>query len=134
MEGEIIVRAPQDIPCDQKRWDAKYRVIDDAQNPFIVNPQLIRIESRSSIDVVVSRIAENTFLGIQNNYYISCPNFGIAIPPISDLKETFWITEKLIRAGMPNPDAVTVAQILRATCFYDGPDIPEELRDENDEE
>lgn len=126
MEGNIKIRAPKDIPCDQTHWNAKYQVIHDAGDYFSVNPRLIRIESRSSIDVIVAQISEKTILGLQENYYISSPNFGVAIPGISSLEETHWITEKLMNAGMPNPDAVTVAQVLRAMCYYDGPTEPDE--------
>lgn len=130
MEGKILIKAPADVPCDQKNWYAKYHTVHDAKDYYCVNPQLIRIESRSAIDVVAARVFEKGFLGIQENWYISCPNFGVAIPPISSLAETHWIMEKLMHAGMPAPDAVTVAQVLFAMTRYDGPDEPEDDEDE----
>lgn len=104
---EIIVKAPKDIDCDMKQWSARYAVLG------VGEARLVRIESRSSIDVVVAKIAENSFLGPQESYYISSPNFGIAIPSIPSLQETFWITEQLLNHEMPAPDAVTVAKVLQ---------------------
>lgn len=99
MDMDIIIKAPAAFDCDQKEWPAKYRII--GFDPAM----LIQIESRSSIDVVVALV--------QDDFYISSPNFGVAIPSINNLNDAFWITEKLIHAGMPTPDAVTVAQVLR---------------------
>lgn len=107
---KIIVKPPRDIDCDMAQWPAQYAVLGAGA------ARLIRIESRSSIDVVVAKIAENGFLGPQESYYISSPNFGVAIPGIGSLQESFWIMEKLM-CGMPTPDAVTVAQVLR--CLED---------------
>lgn len=104
---EIIVKAPKDIDCDMKQWPAQYAVLGAGE------ARLVRIKSRSAIDVVVTKIAENGFLGVQESYYISSPNFGVAIPGIPSLQETFWITEQLLRYEMPAPDAVTVAAVLR---------------------
>lgn len=78
------------------------------------NVRFIAIESQSAIDVVVSRISSHdTILGTYTRYYISSPNYGVAIPWISSLAETNWITEHLLGAGMPTPDAITVAQVLQ---------------------
>ena len=104
---EIIVKAPKDLDCDMKQWPAQYAVLGAGE------ARLVRIQSRSSIDVVVAKVAENGFLGPQESYYISSPNFGVAIPGIPSLQETHWITEKLIGHEMPTPDAVTVAAVLR---------------------
>lgn len=104
---EIIVKAPKDIDCDLKQWPARYAVLGAGE------VRLVRIESRSAIDVVVAKIAENGFLGPQTSYYISSPNFGVAIPGIPSLLETFWIMERLLAVEMPAPDAVTVAQVLQ---------------------
>lgn len=104
---EIIVKSPTDLDCDMKQWPARYAILG------AVDARLVRIESRSSIDVVVTKIAENGFLGPQESYYISSPNFGVAIPGISSLQEEYWITEQLLNHEMPTPDAVTVAAVLR---------------------
>lgn len=104
---EIIVKAPRDIDCDMKQWPARYAVLGTGES------RLIRIESRSAIDVVVAKIAENGFLGPQVSYYISAPNFGVAIPGIPSLLEEHWIAEQLLNHEMPTPDAVTVAAVLR---------------------
>lgn len=104
---EIIVKAPKDIDCKMRQWDARYAVLG------VGEARLVRIESRSAIDVVVAKIAENGLLGPQESYYISSPNFGVAIPGISSLLEEFWITEQLLNHEMPAPDAVTVAAVLR---------------------
>lgn len=78
------------------------------------NVRLLAIESRSAIDVVVTRIVNHsTILGTHSRYYVSSPNYGVAIPWISSLADARWISEHLIAAGMPTPDAVTVAQVLR---------------------
>lgn len=104
---EITIKAPKDIDCDMKQWPARYAVLGTGA------ARLVRIESRSAIDVVVAKIAENGFLGPQESYYVSSPNFGVAIPGIPSLQEEYWITEQLLRMEMPAPDAVTVAQVLR---------------------
>ena len=104
---EIIVKAPHNIDCDRKQWTAQYTVLGSGV------ARLIRIESRSAIDVVVAKITENNLLGIQENYYVSAPNFGVAIPGVPSLQDEYWITEKMIHYNMPAPDAVTVAAVLR---------------------
>lgn len=96
---EITVKTPRNIDCDMKEWPAKYTILSEN------GVTLLRIKSRSSIDVVVAEV--------QGEYYISVPNFGVAIPSISSLSETLWITEKLMRYDLPAPDAVTVAQVLK---------------------
>lgn len=108
---EITIKAPKDLDCDMKQWSARYAVLGFG------NARLIRIESRSAIDVVVAKIAENAFLGPMDTYYISSPNFGVAIPGIQNLSEEFWITEQLLMREMPVPDAVTIAQVLRNIIF-----------------
>lgn len=107
MNVEIIVKAPRDIDCDMTQWPARF-FVSGAENA-----QLVQIQSRSAIDVVVAKIAENGPLGVQANYYISSPTFGVAIPSIPSLLEEYWITEQLLGHGMPAPDAVTVAAVLR---------------------
>lgn len=103
----IIVTAPRDFDCGQKQWSARYTVLGAGE------ARLIRIESRSAIDVVVAKIAENGFLGSQESYYISSPTFGVAIPGSPSLLEDYWIAEQLLIHEMPAPDAVTVAAVLR---------------------
>ena len=93
---------------DIQSWHATYQVT------AADNVRLLAIESRSSIDVVVAKIVNHsTIFGTHVRYYVSSPNFGIAIPCIGSLAETNWITEHLVGAGMSKPDAVTVAQVLR---------------------
>ena len=93
---------------DIQSWHATYQVT------AADNVRLLAIESRSAIDVVVARISShNTILGSYTRYYLSSPNYGIAIPRISSLADAHWINERLIEAGMPTPDAITVAQVLR---------------------
>lgn len=104
---EIIVKAPRDFDCDMKQWPARYAVLGAG------GARLVRIDSRSAIDVVVAKIAENGFLGPQESYYISSPNYGVAIPGVPSLLEDYWIAEQLLNHEMPVPDAVTVAAVLR---------------------
>ena len=98
---EIIIKAPRGMNCGMKEWTAQYNYLGAG------NTRLIRIISRSSIEVIVVWIVE------ENYYYISSPNFGIAIPGIPSLEETFWITEQLMNHEMSAPDAVTVAAVLK---------------------
>jgi hypothetical protein len=58
-------------------------------------------------------IDHSPIFGVYTKYYVSSPNYGVAIPWISSLEDANWITERLIGAGMPTPDAVTVARVLR---------------------
>lgn len=46
-------------------------------------------------------------------YYISVPNYGIALPEIENLNESAWIVDRLLVRNMPRVDAVTIAQVLR---------------------
>lgn len=103
---EIIVKAPRDIDCDMKQWPARYTV-----HPSNQDTRYITIESRSSIEVVVAKVKMPYHI-VDAYYYIAVPNFGVAIPGIGSLQENFWIMEQLMH-GMPAPDAVTVAQVLR---------------------
>lgn len=86
---EIIVKAPHDIDCYKMQWSARYAALGAGE------ARLIRIESRSAIDVVVSKLVENGVLGPQESYYISSPNFGVAIPGVPSLLEDYWIAEQL---------------------------------------
>lgn len=109
MKKTIIIKAPKDLDCDILEWNAVYSYNAGSNDEV----RLLAIESRSAIEVVVAKIHKNSVLGMSVEYYISSPNFGVAIPSISTLMETYWITEKLLNAGMSAPDAVTIAQILR---------------------
>lgn len=102
----IIVQAPRDIDCDMKEWPAEYAVMFGSQDT-----RYITIESRSSIEVVIAKI--KMLPPVDFYYFVSSPNFGVAIPGIDSLQQTFWITEKLMNSGMSAPDAVTVAVVLR---------------------
>ncbi len=104
---EILITAPKEINCRMQRWAAEYSI------PVSGETRFIRIASRSEIEVVVSKFSEATVLGLETNYYICSPNFGVAIPGIPSLLEDHWITEQLHLHGMPASDAVTVAQVLR---------------------
>ena len=104
---EVVIRAPKDIECNVNEWSARYTVQGGG------DVRLVRVESRSCIDVIVAKVTEKGILGPQESYYISSPNFGVAIPGIPTLQETYWITEQLLDHNMPAPDAVTVAQVLR---------------------
>lgn len=90
-----------------REWDARYAVKGQE------NVRVLTIESRSAIDVVVAKSTEEGFFGEQVNYYVASPNFGVAIPGISTLEETFWIGEQLCANNMSEADAITVAQVLR---------------------
>lgn len=103
----ITIKTPKGMDCDKREWSAKYGA---RAYPGAV---VVQIESRSAISVIVTKIAENGLIGPLTNYYISSPNFGIAIPAISSLQKDSWITEQLLNNGMPAPDAVTIAQVLR---------------------
>ena len=115
----IIIKAPAWTDCDTGEWEAHYHVTGGG------NAKLINIKSRSAIEVVVAKIPQETAVGYVTFYYISSPNFGVAIPSIPSLLETHWITEKLIHANMPHPDAVTVAQVIL--------DMEELILDKNDD-
>lgn len=104
---QITIKTPEYIDCDIKEWNAAYRA--EGQRDV----RLVRIESRSAVEVIVAKISQETILGTLVEYYISSPNFRVAIPGISTLYETHWITEQLLNAELPAPDAVTVAQVLR---------------------
>ena len=91
-----------------RSWQATYTVLS------VDNVRIITIDSRSAIDVVVAKIVNHsTIFGTHVRYYVSSPNFIIAIPCFGSLAETNWITERLIGLGMPTPDAVTVTQVLQ---------------------
>lgn len=104
---EIMIKAPKDIKCNAEQWTARYTVQGTGE------ARLVRVESRSCIDLIVAKVTEKGLLGPRDSYYISSPNFGVAIPGIPTLQETYWITEQLLEHKMPPPDAVTVAQVLR---------------------
>lgn len=88
-------------------WQASYKVTSAD------NVCLVTIDSRSAIEVVVAKLPTRSFLGNMTKYYVAIPNYGIAIPYITSMSESNWIAEHLIGLGMPAPDAVTIAQVLR---------------------
>lgn len=108
MKKTIEINVPSDIETTQQRqWVAHYKVCGNA------DAKLIEIEARSYIEVIVAKISRNTVIGPDTSYYVSSPNFGVAIPSIPSLLEGSWIREKLMEAGLPMPDAVTISQVLR---------------------
>lgn len=116
MKKTITIKCPdwaydKDNPFSRREWPATYEAAGAG------NVRYITIEARSAIEVVVARVDNPHPLFGGPQYYISSPNFGVAIPYTPDLNETHWITEKLIGAEMNAPDAVTVAQVLR--CLED---------------
>lgn len=107
----IEIKSPDWIEGTPRKWDARYGIVAGTPNVWVIS-----IESRSSIEVVIAQAGS---LG-GDQYYISSPNFGVAIPGIPSLRETHWITEKLIHGGMPGVDAATVAQVLRDLTDFMG--------------
>lgn len=116
MKKTIQIKCPDWVkvePCPWaakqygREWPATYEVAG------VQNVRYITIEARSLIEVVVAlhNVQNKLFGGAK--YYISSPNFNVAIPYTPELDETHWITEKLLEAEMNAPDAVTVAQVLR---------------------
>ena len=98
------------IRTSTESWNAEYTVQGNR------DAQIVRIKSRSSITVVIAKIMENLpLVGKTVTYYISVPNYGIALPKIESLNESAWIVDKLLVRNMPRADAVTIAQVLR--CF-----------------
>ena len=83
------------IRTSTETWSAEYTVQGNR------DAQIVRIKSRSSITVVIAKIMENLpLVGKTITYYISVPNYGIALPEIENLNESAWIV-------------VTIAQVLR---------------------
>lgn len=102
----IVIKAPQDIDTgSQRTWEATFKVVQGT------DAMLVNIEARSAIDVIVAKLPDVYGYG-GFNYYISSPNFNVAIPNIGTLHETWWIMEKLMNNDMPAADAVTVAKVL----------------------
>lgn len=79
------------------------------------NVALIRaVNAREPICVFDKRSNGNLpLVGTTVTYYISVPNYGIALPEIESLNESAWIVDKLLVRNMPRADAVTIAQVLR---------------------
>lgn len=93
------------IRTSTESWNAEYTVQGNR------DAQIVRIKSRSSI---IAKIMENLpLVGKTVTYYISVPNYGIALPEIESLNESAWIVDKLLVRNMPRADAVTIAQVLR---------------------
>lgn len=102
----IVIKAPQGVDVgSHKSWEACYKVTKG--NGAIH----VGIEARSAVEVIVAKLPDVYGYG-GFNYYISSPNFNVAIPNIGTLHETWWIMEKLINNDMPAADAVTVATVL----------------------
>ena len=96
------------IRTSTETWNAEYTVQGNR------DAQIVRIKSRSSITVVIAKIMENLpLVGKTITYYISVPNYGIALPEIENLNESAWIVDRLLVRNMPRVDAVTIAQVLR---------------------
>ena len=63
------------IRTSTETWSAEYTVQGNR------DAQIVRIKSRSSITVVIAKIMENLpLVGKTITYYISVPNYGIALP------------------------------------------------------
>lgn len=83
----------------EKPWEARYWCTHHDGSSVAIS-----VESRSAFDIIVTRI--------NYSYYISVPGYGIALPNIGSIEDTFWITEKMVARDMPIPDAITAAQVL----------------------
>lgn len=71
------------IRTSTESWNAEYTVQGNR------DAQIVRIKSRSSITVVIAKIMENLpLVGKTVTYYISVPNYGIALPEIESLNES----------------------------------------------
>lgn len=121
MSKTITIKCPEWIHLEPCPWAAK-QYTDTWPATYTVNGvqnvRYITIESRSFIEILVAlHHVQNRFLG-DVQYYISSPNFNVAIPYTPDLMDTLWITEQLIDAQMNTPDAITVAQVLRDIGNY----------------
>ena len=68
----------------------------------------VKIRANSEIEVVIAKLP----MMFGTEYFISSPNFGVAIPSISSLDDSFWIKEKFIAAGVPDIDAAAIAKVL----------------------
>ena len=67
------------IRTSTETWNAEYTVQGNR------DAQIVRIKSRSSITVVIAIIMENLpLVGKTITYYISVPNYGIALPEIEN--------------------------------------------------
>ena len=90
------------IRTSTETWSAEYTVQGNRDAQIV------------SITVVIAKIMENLpLVGTTVTYYISVPNYGIALPEIESLNESAWIVDKLLVRNMPRADAVTIAQVLR---------------------
>lgn len=79
------------IRTSTETWSAEYTVQGNR------DAQIVRIKSRSSITVVIAKIMENLpLVGTTVTYYISVPNYGIALPEIESLNESAWIVDRLL--------------------------------------
>lgn len=63
------------------------------------------VEGRSALTVIAGSSMNGTFICV--------PNFGVGCEG-SDFGDTFYNMEKLIHAGLPRVDAITVAKALAA--------------------
>ena len=82
------------IRTSTESWNAEYTVQGNR------DAQIVRIKSRSSITVVIAKIMENLpLVGKTVTYYISVPNYGIALPEIESLNESAWIVAKYAACG-----------------------------------
>ena len=87
-------------------WEAQYQIIRGVDAIFVA------ISSRSEIEVVVAKLDDPNGSG-RKVFFVSCPNFGIALSSVSSLTETSWIAERLIVQNMPESAALTLTQVLQ---------------------
>lgn len=100
-----------DTNKDALSWEAEYSVIGEG------NAHIVQISSLSVFDVVVARVTVDwgKEFGVEPypRYCIAVPAFHAVADGYADLLQTGHITSTLVECGMPEVDALTVAQVLR---------------------
>ena len=96
---------------NEQRWPAEYRVMGEG------NAHIVQIESLSSITLVVSKVLVDWYASVgmppYYSYYVAVPNFNAVTEGYESLRQTEHLTDSLIDQGMPEVDALTIAQVLR---------------------
>ena len=109
MKIEIVV--PRDEVNEMQKWSAEYQVRGTR------DVTLVDIESRSSFQVMVVRVWVDWLVddGVEpyNRYCICVPAFRVVLDGYGDLMQTGHMTASMVEQGMPQVDALTVAQVLR---------------------
>ena len=102
----ILINPSDWLECeDCSEWEAQYEV-NTSENVCVV----VVLVSFNWLEIVIAKYGDPALS--DGTYYIAVLDGRTAAFGVSDLTDSYELTEKLLMAGMHTTDAITIAQVL----------------------